>query len=74
MKIPDLIDIYKRGSIKKKLLMTAGLLLLIAMFITIVGYAVGTKLSHTLTSGSAKHKQIQNKFKAARGYHNPGLL
>ena len=42
MKITDLISTYKRGSLNKKMLMTAALLLFIAVFITIVGYAVGT--------------------------------
>ena len=44
MKITDLIDYYKRGSIKKKLLMATAMLLLIALFITTIGYAVGTML------------------------------
>lgn len=42
MKITDLIDNYRRSSVREKILMTGTLLLFIAVFIAIVGYAVGT--------------------------------
>ena len=44
MIITDLIDRYRRGSIRKKLLIITELILFIVIFIIAVGYAIGTML------------------------------